>query len=112
MATFLFVVQPAMGHLNPMLAIARALQARGHSVIFATTAFKKIKSAIINDGFSFESVRPSLNILALLFLPFLSGFWETFVAIRCFFSSIPYYARAIGRIVDRLRPKSGDTILI
>ncbi len=74
MATFLFVVQPAMGHLNPMLAIARALREKGHSVVFATAAFKNIRSVIVDDGFRFENVRPSLNILGLLFLPFFSGY--------------------------------------
>lgn len=104
MSTFLFTAQPSIGHLNPMLTIARQLQSDGHTIAFAGTAPARIEKGITASGFRFFNLRPSVSTLGLLLLPFTSGYVETFMAIRLFFSGLSYYAQAIGRILDEFRP--------
>jgi UDP:flavonoid glycosyltransferase YjiC (YdhE family) len=37
MARFLFTVWPFVGHINPFMSVAKAVQARGHDVAFYTS---------------------------------------------------------------------------
>ncbi|MEK7867661.1 MAG: nucleotide disphospho-sugar-binding domain-containing protein [Planctomycetota bacterium] len=51
MGTFLFASQPAMGHLNPMFAIARQLELRGHRAVFACPAIEAPRSSVPETGY-------------------------------------------------------------
>jgi MGT family glycosyltransferase len=88
-----------------MLSIARQMRAEGHIVVFACFAPENIKKLITADGFRLISIRLSpLQVLGFLLLPFTSGYMETFIAIKLFFSGLSHYARAIGHILDELQP--------
>ncbi|WZO99329.1 glycosyltransferase [Isosphaeraceae bacterium EP7] len=54
MSRFLLTVWPLVGHINPFMSVAKALQARGHSVAFYTS----------------ESVRPILEAEGMMVLPY------------------------------------------
>ena len=56
MATFLFVVVPAQGHLNPTLATAVELRNRGHRVGYATGT--DVRGVIESEGLEFLQVGP------------------------------------------------------
>ncbi len=51
MATYLFIVIPALGHLNPMLPVAYELKKRGHRVGFATGS--DVRVSVESEGFDF-----------------------------------------------------------
>jgi hypothetical protein len=52
MANVLFAVQPAIGHLNPLLTIARQMRSDGHAIVFITpSAPAKITKVITDNGF-------------------------------------------------------------
>jgi len=104
MSTFLFAGQPASGHLNPLLAIARQMRADGHAVTFASFVPPRIRPLVSASGFPWIALPPSLSALGLAALPLLSGFAETFVAVRLFFAGACHYARSIGRVLDDLKP--------
>lgn len=104
MSTFLFSAQPSLGHLNPMLAIARQMRSEGHIIVFTGTAPAKIEKVITGSGFRFINIRPSLYTLGLLLLPFTSGYVETFLALKLFFCGLSHYARAVGDVLDELQP--------
>ena len=104
MSTFLFSAQPSMGHLNPLLTISRQIQSEGHTIVVASPATTQSENVITTSGFRFVKIRPSLSSLGLLFLPFTSGYAETFIAIRLFFNGLSHYARATGQVLDDLQP--------
>ncbi len=104
MSTLLFTSQPSRGHLNPMLTIARQMRAKGHTIAFSGTAPARIEKVVTTTGFRFFNFRPSLSTLGSSFLSFTSGYFETFVAIKLFFSGLSYYAQAIGRVLDEYQP--------
>lgn len=54
MACFLFVVPPLEGHVNPTVAVGRALQARGHDV--AWTGHPEVVPALLGPGARFLPV--------------------------------------------------------
>jgi UDP:flavonoid glycosyltransferase YjiC (YdhE family) len=104
MGTFLFTAQPSMGHMNPMLAIARQMRADGHDIVFAGAAPPRIRERIASEDFRLINIRPALSTLGLLLLPLVSGYMETVMAIRFFFSGIYHYASSIRRIVQEIQP--------
>lgn len=105
MSTFVFAAQPAMGHVNPMLTIARQMRSEGHTIVFFTCpAPEHIKHLIALHGFHFISARPPLRTLGFLLLPFTSGYLETFMAITLFTSGLLYYARAVRHVLDEYQP--------
>ncbi|MFQ5614907.1 MAG: glycosyltransferase [Anaerolineales bacterium] len=104
MSTFLFSSQPSTGHLNPLFTIARQMQARGHTPVFANFAPPKVKKTIAGHGFRLINIRPALPTLGLTLLPNTSGFVETFLAVRLFYSGILHYARAALPVLDEVRP--------
>jgi MGT family glycosyltransferase len=55
MARFLFTVWPFVGHVNPFLSVAKALQERGHDVAFYTGA--DAKARIEDEGFEVFPLR-------------------------------------------------------
>ncbi len=59
MSTFLFAAQPAMGHLTPMLTIARQMQSEGHTIIFVCSVPAKTTKIIPANGFRLVNIRPS-----------------------------------------------------
>ena len=106
MSIFLFSAMPGMGHLNPMLAIAKQLRAEGHEVIFTAPSPPKFGSEkfISSQGFRFIAIRPRLTFIQFLLiflLPFTSGFMETFLASQVFFRGIFYFVRAINILLHR-----------
>lgn len=56
MARYLFSVLPALGHLNPTMAIASELRKRGHIVGYASGA--DVEPPIKNEGFDFFRAGP------------------------------------------------------
>jgi MGT family glycosyltransferase len=54
MAKFLYVVLPALGHLNPTMPVASELKKRGHHVAYATGT--DVKGPIENEGFQYFKV--------------------------------------------------------
>ncbi|HYO55501.1 glycosyltransferase [Archangium sp.] len=52
MSTILFVPMPERGHINPSLKIARALQKRGHRIIYCS--LRDTEELIRAEGFEFE----------------------------------------------------------
>ncbi len=52
MATLLFVPLPERGHINPSLKLARALQKRGHRIVFC--GIRDTEAVIRAEGFDFE----------------------------------------------------------
>jgi UDP:flavonoid glycosyltransferase YjiC (YdhE family) len=91
-----------------MLTIARQMRSEGHTVVFVCSAPAKITKVIPANGFRLINIRPSLYTLGFFLLPFTSGYLETFMAIRLFFSGLYHYTRALGQVLDELRP---DTVV-
>ncbi|MBI5178012.1 MAG: hypothetical protein HZA04_01970 [Nitrospinae bacterium] len=104
MSTLLFAAHPSLGHLNPLLAIARQLRVEGHTAVFAGFAPPNIQRVFADEDIRFIPVRPAASTMGLLFLPLLSGYPETFMAVRLFFSGAAHYARALGKILEQVRP--------
>lgn len=104
MSTFLFAAQPSMGHLNPMLTIARQMRIEGHTIAFVCSAPAKTTNVILANGFRLINIRPSFYTLGFFLLPFTSGYIETFIAIRLFFSGLSHYAHTISHVLDELEP--------
>lgn len=101
---FLFATHPAIGHINPHLAIAKELRRRGNTVVFTVSAPGKAAGTIVAEGFRLEAVRPSLRTLSLLLLPLTSGFTETYVALKGMSGGMQHYAKAIGNLIAALSP--------
>ncbi len=104
MANLLFAAHPSTGHLNPMISIARKMRSEGHTVVFICSTPAKATKVIAENSFHLINIRPSLSIFGLLFLPLTSGYVETFLAAKLFFSGTFYYARAIGKALAKLQP--------
>lgn len=108
--SYLFAAHAAsMGHLNPMLTIARQLQGMGKTCVLTGHATSQTARAIQAQGVRFIPIRPSLQNAGLLLLPLTSGFLETFVAFLQFFGGLAHHARAILPILDELRPAAVAT---
>ncbi|NRD66240.1 glycosyltransferase family 1 protein [Corallococcus exiguus] len=58
MSTILFVPMPARGHINPTFKMARALQKRGHRIIYCS--LPDTEDFIRAEGFGFECLFESL----------------------------------------------------
>jgi MGT family glycosyltransferase len=105
MSTFVFTAfAEAMGHLNPMLTIARQLRSEGHAIVFACHTLPHTEKAIMANNFRLINIHPSLYGIGLVFLPLTSGFFETFFASRIMFSGLMHYANAIKPILDEVQP--------
>ena len=104
MASFLFAAQPSIGHLTPMLTIAKQMRAEGHTIVFVCSAPAKATNIITISGFRLLNVRPSISTLGFFLLPFTSGYVETFMAVKLFFSGLYHYARTLGQVLDELQP--------
>jgi UDP:flavonoid glycosyltransferase YjiC (YdhE family) len=57
----LFSTTPALGHVLPLLPLARALSRRGHTVGFVTAA--AMRSPIEDEGFEPLAAGPTLEVL-------------------------------------------------
>ena len=104
---FIFAVQPALGHLNPMLSIAHQMRSEGHTVIFLCSAPELIERIVVGNGFrlvGFRTINPSLYPLGAFLLSLPSGYIETFHAIKLCFQRISFLTRAVGHILDELQP--------
>ncbi len=106
MATYLFTAQAAMGHLNPMFAIARRLEARGHRIVFACPATGPVEKAIAAKGFPLAKLAMPLSTIGLAVLHMTSGFFETAFALRMFSAGLIPYARALGPILAEHAPEA------
>jgi len=107
MSKFLFAVQPAMGHLNPMLSIAHELHSAGHEVTFACTVPGLIEKAVTRNGFRLVGIgnlSPSVISMGEFILSIPSGFLETVNATRLCYHRLKYIARATGEVQDDIRP--------
>lgn len=87
-----------------MLTIAFQLNTKGHTVVFTAPAAPGTEQFITDQGFHFIGIRPPLSAVGLLLLSFTSGFTETFLASRFFFGGLTYYARAITKVLEEIRP--------
>ncbi|MEW6365017.1 MAG: glycosyltransferase [Acidobacteriota bacterium] len=107
MSTYLFASQPARGHINPMLAIGRQMQSRGHHVVFAGFAPGPMQQYVETAGFQFINIRSlpiALVSMKLVLVPLLSGFRETWFAAHAFYSGLTLYGRAFQGIIERVKP--------
>ncbi len=104
MGTYLFASQPAMGHLNPMFAIARQLELRGHRAVFACPAIEAVEKAIAAKGFPLHKLRMPLSAGGLALLHLTSGFLETAFAIRMFFAGLVPYVQQLLPVLDEVSP--------
>lgn len=93
-----------MGHLNPMLSIARQMRSEGHTIAFICSAHPKTTSIITENGFRLIKTRPSPFTVGLLLLPLTSGYIETFLASKFFFAGTLFYARSIIKVLEKLQP--------
>jgi MGT family glycosyltransferase len=89
-----------MGHLNPLLAIARHLHGEGHEVAFVTHGPAGPRAAIARAGFPAHEVRSSALSLGFLVLPWFTGYLETYYAFRLFTLGLPHYAREVARVLE------------
>lgn len=108
MSTFLFAVQPAMGHLNPMLSIAHQLRSEGHSVIFLCIAPKYIEKTVARNDFPLigvKGINMSLLPLGEFLLSLPSGFLETNNAIKLCYHRLFFFTRAVGDVIDEIQPE-------
>jgi len=107
MSLFIFAVQPALGHLNPMLSIAHQMRSEGHTVIFLCPAPELIKRVVEGNGFrllGFRTIHPSLYPLGSFLLSLPSGYMETFHAIKLCFTRLSFFTRAVRHVLDELQP--------
>jgi UDP:flavonoid glycosyltransferase YjiC (YdhE family) len=104
MGTFLFAAQPGMGHLNPLLTIARRLRHEGHEAVFVQFGPRHVARAIADHGFRALPLRPPLCSLGLVLLPYTSGFVETTLAMQLFTCGILHYARQLQPHLEELKP--------
>lgn len=104
MATYLFTSQPAMGHLNPLLAIAAELAARGHVGVFACPQAARVERAVAGKGYRLIALPSPVSAVGLALLPYTSGFAETTLAMISFFSGLEFYARALAPALDEVKP--------
>jgi len=107
MSTFIFAVQPAIGHLNPMASIARQLQGEGHEIIFVCFAPEVIEKHVEANGFRLQGIpgiKPSLFKLVTFFMTLPSGYPEIFNATKIMFGRLTFIARKFGRVLDEIRP--------
>ncbi len=104
MSTFLFSSQPGTGHLNPLLTIARQMQARGHTAVFANFAPPKAKKLIEGHGFRLINTRPPLGSIGLTLLPNTTGFTETALAMYLFYAGVLHNARATIPVLEEVQP--------
>lgn len=104
MGTYLFASQPAMGHLNPMFAIARQLEVRGHRAVFACPSIESVEKAIVAKGYPVAKLPMPLSTIGLAVLHLTSGFLETTFAVRMFFAGLVPYARALAAVLAEHAP--------
>ncbi|MBI3926404.1 MAG: glycosyltransferase family 1 protein [Armatimonadetes bacterium] len=104
MAKLLFASQPGMGHVNPLLSIARRLRSEGHEITFVGTGPEAVQKVIRDAGFPLAPISPPLSALGFLLLPYASGFLETLLACNLFLGDSGHYARAVGRVTDEVGP--------
>ena len=107
MSSFIFAIQPAIGHLNPMLSIAHQLRSEGHTVIFLCFAPKYIEKTVAVNGFplvGIKGINTSLFPLGEFLLSLPSGFLETNNAIKLCYHRLSFFARAVGEVLDEIRP--------
>ncbi|MEW6280049.1 MAG: glycosyltransferase [Candidatus Eremiobacterota bacterium] len=104
MSTFLFAGHPGMGHLNPLMTIAGALEAVGHRTVFAGFGPATVERQVTARGFTVLHHRPVPSALGLALLPALSGVLETWAAMRLFTAQPGAYARALIPTLKRVQP--------
>lgn len=94
--------QPATGHINPLLAMAGGLKKRGHRVVFAVPRARKLKLAW--SDYQVIDLAMAWSAAGMVVLPFTSGVLETSLAAQLFFSGVQHYTRALGQVLDEVRP--------
>jgi len=103
-STLLFAAQPAAGHLNPMLSIARRLRENGHRVVFAVWGPRATRRLVQEREPDVRVLRPALGSLSLGFVRFTSGSVEAWLAVRSFFAGLVHYTRAMEKLAGEIRP--------
>ncbi len=93
-----------MGHLNPLLTIARRLKSQGHTVVFVYDGPPKIHEIISASDFDVITIRAWPFKLVALLLPYTSGFTETFIALKSFMGGLKHYGHTVGQVLDRIKP--------
>lgn len=106
MATLLFATQPGSGHFNPLLSIARRLEARGHRVAFTCSGPPAFHEQVRKSGVTLHPLRQplSLTVPAALMLPHSQGLLETAIAVLVFTGDLVPHARAIYSLCSELGP--------
>ena len=101
---------PAVGHLNPLLAIARILRSRGDEVILTTAT--SLSSRVIEAGVRFEPLAPEADIDFRLIDKIVPDrerlppgpIREGYVFKRVFLDSMPAQARTLRDLIDSEQP--------
>ncbi len=107
MGRFLFAVWPFSGHVNPALAIAHALDARGHEVAFYSGS--GVQSLIAGEGFHFFPFRnvdeKRVTELAANDFPYATSLWHRLRTARRMQSKFrEWLLDTIPQQVDDLEP--------
>src|SRR6188474_3391300 len=115
MAKFLFTVWPLVGHINPFMSVAKALQSKGHRVAFYTNG--KVREIVEDEGFTiipYERVDdgPMWEIVQAAEMRASLGWNAPKILIRAvrewIAGTVPGQVADLGRIVEHWRP---DTIV-
>lgn len=106
MATLLFATQPGSGHFNPLLSIARRMEAQGHRTAFTCAgppAFQEqVRQARVE---LYPLPQPlSLTVPAALLLPHTHGVLETTLAVLVFTGDLLAHATAMETLLADCRP--------
>jgi len=122
MSSVLFLNQPAVGHLNTLLGIARQMKADGHRVHFLVPGarVRKTNIKILDIGLQIpdriKAYGLGCDVIPLSFsalwnavrLPFKSGYDEIIHALNMFSRGIEHYTHHILKFIESYRP----TILV
>lgn len=114
----LFLNQPTVGHLNPLLTIALALREKSHQSHFLVPGIPDIdprfhilrtsasvSNAIARHCFPVDIVLPPPAVIyKALLVPFTSGYQEFALVAELFTKGIEYYTKKILRLIERIKP--------
>ncbi|GMU55186.1 MAG: oleandomycin glycosyltransferase [Candidatus Xenobia bacterium] len=106
MATLLFATQPGSGHFNPLLSIARRMEAQGHHTAFTCSGPPDFHEEVRRARVELHPLpQPlSLSVPAALLLPHTRGMLETMVAVLVFTGDLVVHARALATLLADRRP--------
>lgn len=110
MARFLFSVWPFPGHINPSMAVAHALAARGHEIGFYTGA--RASTTVLGEGFrhfGFEQVNEERLYQTVMSPKHSTNAWKhpfrLINALREWLvSTLPAQVRDLEKLLDRWKP--------